>query len=848
MIILVAFIGFVFLLTVFALLYLLFRGGEKPKNDNVNNDDQTINDAEKINEETATTNRNMYNSTTQTMLDNGFTETDIKELTQSRSPCIFYPSRRVYVNEADADGNYVKTYLDEKDPDLVSGSTFKVESTCPNGMEYNSETTCCKWEKIDLTLLDKVMTVAPILIESIVISYIFEQMITVMRKLYPRSFGSKLIKLKSKMGKIGKTLGNFSKKAMFEAGEKISLRAGRSVGRVGGKKFVSEMTIQGAKLAAKNTAKLAYRSSIKGARTVGTKLMAASAPCMPCTAAIVAFEIVSAALDISDIQGYSTYTANTDIRNIRNQAETAMEQAMYDGDGVSWPQLFPILTAFPDLDEPTEGFGSTESTESTESTTDEFTVSKENGGYASVLLEAFTADAMLKMAMDSPDSFVEMLVYAFTSDSDEDVEISEATTTMFAEILQAEMDYNHIKRDKIIYNLCVSRGYGGQVEFIESMSSETVIGVTLNEEGAKLYNERMVDQHLKYSNPAVEINPDDIPDEYVPLVAAYTDTYRKIDKLNPGNSQTPNVIEEKLDRKMTLMMPWAAIMYNCLGDKRGTSASYFTINPADHGTTFNYDKGYCNYTEAYCKGQMKLDYRNGDCHLSQSQRIAEIIFGETVTRAVKGSWDNRKDDFNSGDPSRVVAATFSTLFDPTGLWTAAGQDIIKLIMASKGRGAGVIPIKCKENEEQKGQLCYPKCRDGYRSSALECEGVCPPGSRNTGLTCLQGTSTKSCFLWEKTSRCKKRFKDADGNPIGVRSKGASTVAKPCLPGFTRRSYALGSAFCDKPRNRYTRAFMGKLKSKCPDSKPNKQNGLCYSDCPEGYPRARGPICMKEKST
>ena len=196
------------------------------------------------------------------------------------------------------------------------------------------------------------------------------------------------------MGKIGKTLGNFSKKAMFEAGEKISLRAGRSVGRFGGKKFVKKMTIQGAKLAVKSTAKLAYRSSIKGARTVGTKLMAASAPCMPCTAAIVAFEIVSAALDISDIQGYSTYTANTDIRNIRNQAETAMEQAMYDSDGVTWPQLFPILTAFPDLDEPTDGFGSTESTESTESpegpegpestestesTTDEFTVSKENG-------------------------------------------------------------------------------------------------------------------------------------------------------------------------------------------------------------------------------------------------------------------------------------------------------------------------------------------------------------------------------------------------------------------------------------------------------------------------------------
>ena len=875
MFVLTSFLGFVFLLTIFGLLYILFKGKE-PEKPTTNLNESVLEEVTEIKEEIKNNNQNVYDNATQNIIDNGFTEDDIKKLTEKQTPCIFYPTQRVYIEtqtESSTTGNdddtNVKVEIDEQDPDsLPEGSLFKTEGSCPNGMEFNNQSGCCNWEEVKLTDLDKLKAVVPSIVEMVIVTVIFENIIKVIRKLFPMSYNAKIAKVQAKLqsGKVGQTLGKFSSKVTFETGEKISMRAGNAVMKAGSKKFAGRMSIKGAGLALKQGVKTAARSTIKAGTSITTKLMAPLAPCAPCSAAVIAFELVSAALDISDIHNYSTYTANDDIRNIRNQAEAAIEQVLYDQDGVSWPQLFPLLTAFPDLNEPSkcpndnlncrdpenpdENPEPTE-TEEPEETRDvgdtkieeeEYKIPEINDGYSAILMEAFTASAIDKMALQDPNGFVELLAYAFTSDDDDEVEISDATTTMFAEILQAEIDYNHIKRDKLIYDLCVSRGYGDQVEFIESMSSETVIGVTLNEEGARLFNERMTPEHLKYSNPANKVDKDDIPDEYVALVAAYTDRYRRIDKLNPGTSQSPNVIEEKLDRKMTLMMPWAALMYNCLADDKGTGASLFYINPADHGVTFNYDKGHCNYTKKYCVDEMKMDYKNGDCHLPEGQRVAELIFGETVTRAAKGSWDKRKDDFNSGDPTRIIGAVAQTYLDPTGLWTSAYTDIKNLINASKGRGAGVIPTKCKDSQEQKGALCYPKCRSGYRSRALECEGSCPSGSKNTGLTCIDGTSSKFHPVWKHRNKCYEKYSGK-----GKLSRTWSSCVSPCLPGFKRRSYAVGSAFCDKRRPRYTRAFMARIKSKCPDSHPNKQNGLCYKDCPEGYPRARGPICMKRKS-
>ena len=157
----------------------------------------------------------------------------------------------------------------------------------------------------------------------------------------------------------------------------------------------------------------------------------------------------------------------------------------------------------------------------------------------------------------------------------------------------------------------------------------------------------------------------------------------------------------------------------------------------------------------------------------------------------------------------------------------------------KGRGVGVIPGCDPETEDKKGALCYPKCRDGYKSSLLECEGSCPSGSRSSGFTCIQGIDSyipgnKSDKPWEEG------FYQRASCKSGYKYRG-TTCNQECKPGFTFRSGALGTAFCDKPRGRYSRVGDEKPLHKCPTDKPSKDTGLCYKECGKDY-NGVGPMC------
>ena len=44
-------------------------------------------------------------------------------------------------------------------------------------MELNSETECCRWEEFKLSTFDKFEMVAPTIVESLIVSYIFEKII-----------------------------------------------------------------------------------------------------------------------------------------------------------------------------------------------------------------------------------------------------------------------------------------------------------------------------------------------------------------------------------------------------------------------------------------------------------------------------------------------------------------------------------------------------------------------------------------------------------------------------------------------------------------------------------------------
>jgi len=198
----------------------------------------------------------------------------------------------------------------------------------------------------------------------------------------------------------------------------------------------------------------------------------------------------------------------------------------------------------------------------------------------------------------------------------------------------------------------------------------------------------------------------------------------------------------------------------------------------------------------------------------------------------------------------------------------------------KGR-KGKLP-GCGENEEKKGVLCYNKCdtsnrgvrgsykpyklyEDGsadgvqiYKSRALECEGICPPGTSDNGFFCTDWIETffKNIGNFETTDVYYDSCSDKQVNPNSGKGQrllaaGKSlsygfddiglTCHEPCEPGTTFRSGAIGSGFCNKEKGRYSRGVNPKTADTCPDGYPNNQLGICYKDCPTGY-NGIGPLC------
>lgn len=560
----------------------------------------------------------------------------------------------------------------------------------------------------------------------------------------------------------------------------------------------------GAKIAAKVGAKVAAKIAIKMATRFAAKLAITSKCGIYCIIAQIAFEVISMALDITDPLGYNTFQPNEASINIRNIIDIEVEKLSKEGDErIDYPNTFPLSIAFPQHD----------------------------AGFMDALTEKFLPDTLELLDEASMSKFIESML----SGSDVSNELSDKIADAFDLLLSKK----HKERDLAIYQFYRRKGLGLQIEHVPFMSTPRRVGVTLSKYGADVYNDKMKSLHLKFSNPYDVLPAERIPKDYIPMVAMYTDTYRVMNTASPGTKEKPNVIERKLSQKVTLGMPYGMLVTHCSIGMQGAHSQ--RINPAVYGVKFNNSTGYCDFTKEYCK-RFGLDYKNNDCTLNKGQEFAEFIFGTTITRQVKDEFQNRADAWASGDPGQIAIATAFTMADfatfglATGL-RVFGQMMYNDLKGSYGRGAGQSMV-CRQGYEQKGAICYPKCRDGYKSSALECEGVCPEGSRDTGLTCIQGIHSyiprnkcsnpiKSCFY--EVAPCRE----------GMIYRG-STCNAACLPDFTFRSGAAGSAFCDKPRNRYSRAGNGKPLDSCPPGM-EKDGALCYKQCRAGF-RGDGPLC------
>tara|TARA_B100000405_G_scaffold301889_1_gene264105 strand:+ start:3348 stop:5735 length:2388 start_codon:yes stop_codon:yes gene_type:complete len=598
---------------------------------------------------------------------------------------------------------------------------------------------------------------------------------------------------------------------------------------------------------------------------MGTRFAAMMACSPPCTAATIAFAVFTVALDMTDPFGYNNFTANEVIRRKRNTLDVNLEEGLVK-DGNTAPLLFPLSAAYPELD-------------------DEF---------REKLMTEFLPDAMELMPQEVMVEFLISQLSGTPLEGDEAERVQEELGKAMEKAFS-----NTEKRDKFAYQFYVSKGKGREIEKVPWMSSKSTIGVTLNEKGAKKYNERMKEKHLLYSNPHRK-PPAEIPTDYSPFTAAYTDTYRVLNKENPGEKNNPNVVEKKLKKKVCLCFPYAMLIADCEYGFNSTKHSQ-RLNPAVYGVTYNYERGECNFTHDYCK-RLGLKLKGNECKMREGQKEAELILGKTITRTYIRDWDNRIDAFKSGDPVNIMLGVAS--LNPYNLllgpWT---QQAVFAIKDTYGRGVGT-PMVCGPNKERKGALCYPKCREGYKSSALECEKSCPPGSKNTGLTCLQPIhafipSNKSSNPFDKGFYQRKAcgrmvdknstlgreiLKQKEGEIESrleaekekMRSEGVSertirqrmrdegstrmaieneylqykfrgtTCNEPCLPSFTFRSGAAGSAFCDKPRNRYSRAGKSKVPDACPGNKV-RDASLCYKPCKPGY-RGNGPTCKKTEES
>ena len=176
------------------------------------------------------------------------------------------------------------------------------------------------------------------------------------------------------------------------------------------------------------------------------------------------------------------------------------------------------------------------------------------------------------------------------------------------------------KRDRIIFDTMYRSLPRSKKHWIKNytfVSDAKRTGVTLSPSGYKKWNLQNRDKFMK-------------GDDDAPMVAIYTDTYRVLNRGNPGTAENPNVIERRLPGKIVLSFPYQIIWKQCeSGGKPGLGGK--TVNPYNYGVRFNDETGLCNYTNEYCS-RMGLSKSGNNCKRRDGQGFAEVIFGETLTR------------------------------------------------------------------------------------------------------------------------------------------------------------------------------------------------------------------------
>ena len=415
---------------------------------------------------------------------------------------------------------------------------------------------------------------------------------------------------------------------------------GKTTGKAGGKVAVSA-TARAAKAArAAKRAALSAKSVAMSIRTVaktGSRAVFKSLIGGKVGAVFLAIDVIGMVLDIKDTAGYASFIPQSTFQNTKNIIDTKFFEAMELQD-LEFPMIYPLGLLYG--------------------------ANYEAGlevGQAKLIDKYFLSDMELENNSEYKkafDDYVDALVDSIVDETDEP-EFPKKIENYAIKILEV----HYTERDELIYEELKNFIGLANCQLYPKISSPTTIGITLTQEGARKLNE-------SNKNKWLTDDPDD-EDIEVALTATYTDKYYIYDKDAIGQSEDNPIMEEVTLPEKTVLATGYGALFSMCEKRRKLKSSSASITPTSYGSYFDFENLKCVFTSSLCD-RYGLKLENNDCVEREGQKIAELAFGTTITRASITEWTDRLDTLQSrGSTLREKTdAVWRMALDPTGLISA----------------------------------------------------------------------------------------------------------------------------------------------------------------------------------